>query len=121
MVDGESVGGDRRQHVRVVANGSAIVQGHATTRGRLSNISGGGMLVRLGDSEPSFGSGEAVDVDLHLDRNRATWLRFRGEVVRASDGELAISFTAVPSDFAGVVRDALASALEGAALAHVLL
>jgi hypothetical protein len=121
VVGGESIGVDRRQYVRVVANGSAIVQGHVSTRGRLLNISSGGMLVRLGDSEPGFALGEPVDIDLHLDRHRATWLQFHGEIARANHHELAISFTAVPSDFAEVVRDALASALEGAALAHVLL
>lgn len=120
-MSGEPGGVDRRQHVRVVANGSVIVYGHETTRGRLSNISGGGMLVLLGESEPGCRSGEPVEVELHLDRMGATWLRFRGEVVRSDQREVAISFTSVPLDFADVVQDALVSALEGAALPHVLL
>jgi CheY-like chemotaxis protein len=121
MAGGDPTGSDRRQHVRVVANGSAIVHGHAITRGRLSNISSGGMLMRLGDGEPGCRSGEHVEVELHLDRTGATWLRFGGEVVRSEQRELAISFMTVPLDFADVVQDALVSALEGAALAHVLL
>jgi CheY-like chemotaxis protein len=117
----KSIGVDRRLHVRVIANGSAIVHGDATTRGRLLNISSGGMLMRLGDGEPDYRCGEHVKVEVHLDRARATWLRFHGEIARAGDRELAICFTAIPSDFADVIQDALVSALEGAALAHVLL
>jgi hypothetical protein len=121
VAGGEPIGIDRRQQVRVVANGSVVVQGNASARGRLLNISGGGMLMRLGDDEPGYGCGEHVDVEVHLDRTRATWLRFRGEIVRGNHRELAICFTEVPSDLAEVIQDALVSALEGAALAHVLL
>lgn len=116
-----SIGVDRRRHVRVVANGSVIVYGRRTVRGRLSNISSGGMRVRLVESEPRCECGESVDVELHLDRVGATWLRLRGEVTRATEHEFAIEFAAVPLDFAGVMQDALVSALEGANLAHVLL
>ena len=117
---GEPVGIDRRQHVRVVANGSVIVYGRETVRGRLSNISSGGMLVRLVESDRGCWSGEHVEVELHLDRAGAVWLRFRGEVVRCDQGQVAISFTSVPLDLADVVQDALVSALEGAAVPHVL-
>jgi CheY-like chemotaxis protein len=118
---GEPIGVDRRQHVRVVANGSVILYGHETTRGRLSNVSSAGMAMRLAEGGPRCSCGEPVEIELHLDRTGATWLRFRGEVVRSDEREVAISFTAVPLDFAQVVQDALVSALEGAALAHVLL
>ncbi len=120
-MSGETVEIDRRQQVRVIANGSVIVHGHETTRGRVSNISSGGMLVRLGERERGCGSGEPVEIELHLDRTGATWLRFRGEVVRSDRGEVAVSFTSVPLDFADVVQAELVSALEGAALPHVLL
>ena len=79
------------------------------------------MCVRLAESEPRCECGESADVELHLDRAGATWLRFRGEVIRATEHEVAIAFVAIPLDFADVVQDALVSALEGAALAHVLL
>ena len=120
-MSGEGVAFDRRQQVRVVANGSVIVYLHEAVRGRLSNISSGGMLVRLAENEPGCWSGEHVEVELHLDRTGATWLRFRGDVVRSDQCEVAISFMSVPLDFADVVQDALVSALDGAALPHVLL
>lgn len=120
-MSGEAVEIDRRQQVRVVANGSVIVYGDKTRRGRVSNISSGGMLVRLGESEPGCWPGEHVEVALHLDRTGATWLQFRGEVMRSDQREVAIGFTAVPLDFADVVQDALVSALEGTSLPHVLL
>jgi hypothetical protein len=112
---------DRRQQVRVIANGSVIMHGQDTSRGRLSNISSSGMLIRPIESGPGCRSGEPVEVELHLDRTGATWLRFDGEVVRSDPYEVAVSFTSVPLDFAEVVQAALVSALEGAALPHVLL
>lgn len=121
LPDHESIGVDRRRHVRVIANGSVIMHGRDTVRGRLSNISGGGMCARLIEGEPRHECGESVDVEMHLDRTGATWLRFRGEVVRTDDQQVSIGFTAVPLDFADVVQDALVSALEGASLTHVLL
>lgn len=107
--------------MRVNANGSVIVHGSETVRGRLSNISGGGMSARLDEAGARSRCGESVEVELHLDRTGATWLRFRGEIIRTDDQEVAVGFTAVPLDFADVVQGALVSALEGAALAHVLL
>jgi CheY-like chemotaxis protein len=85
------------------------------------NISSSGMFVQLIEGEPRCECGEYIDVELHLDRTGATWLRFRGEVVRAPEHEVAVAFTSVPLDFADVVQDALVSALEGAKLTHVLL
>jgi CheY-like chemotaxis protein len=41
--------------------------------------------------------------------------------MRATEREIAVDFAAVPLELADVVKDALISALEGAALAHVLL
>lgn len=79
------------------------------------------MLVRLVESERCWQSGELVEVELHLDRTGSTWLRFRGEIVRVDQREVAISFTSVPLDFADVVQDALVSALEGATLPHILI
>lgn len=104
-----------------MANGSVMVHGSVSARGRLSNVSSGGMHVHLAEGQPRCSCGEQVGVELHLDRAGATWLRFRGEIVRAGEHAVAIQFTAVPLDFADVIRDAFASVLEGAAVAHVLL
>ncbi|HEX7839750.1 MAG TPA: PilZ domain-containing protein [Kofleriaceae bacterium] len=112
---------ERRRDVRVVANGSVVVHGGVSSRGRLSNVSSSGMHVRLAEGEPCSSSGEQVGVELHLDRAGATWLQFRGEIVRAGEREVAIHFTAVPLDFVDVIQDALTSVLEGTAVAHVLL
>lgn len=112
---------DRRQQVRVVANGSAILHGAGTARGRLLNISTGGMLVRLAGVQARRECGGRVEIELHLDRAGAEWLRFVGQVVRVTEHEVAVVFTAVPLELAEVMTDALSSALEGAALAHVLL
>jgi CheY-like chemotaxis protein len=98
-----------------------IVHARDTVRGRLANISTGGMRLQLSDGEPPCVCGEAVEIELHLDRAGATWLRFQGQVQRCDDREVAIGFTAVPLEFAIVVEDALLSVREGAAMSHVLL
>lgn len=79
------------------------------------------MRVQLVESQPRCDGGDRIDIELHLDRAGARWLQFQGEVVRATEDDVAIEFTAVPLDFADIVQDALVSALEGANLAHVLL
>lgn len=112
---------DRRQDVRMVVNGSVIVHAGQRARGRLTDISSGGMRVQLADGEPGGTCGESVEVELHLDRAGATWLRFRGHVLRIDERDVAILFSAVPLDFAIVIQDVLVSTLEGAAASHVLL
>jgi hypothetical protein len=112
---------DRRQQVRVTASGSVVVYGRETARGRLCDISSGGLRMRLGEHASGGRCGEGVDIELHLDRSGATWQQFRGEVVRVDGLEVAVRFIAMPLDFAKIIQDALASALEGAAVAHILL
>lgn len=107
--------------MRVIANGSVIVRGRDTVHGRLANISSSGMLVRSVESAVPCASGDQVEAELHLDRSGATWLQFRGEIVRSRPSELAISFLAVPLDFTAVVQDAMVTAFASAASPHVLL
>jgi hypothetical protein len=121
VTSGDVAGSDRRQQVRVIANGSVIVRGRDTVHGRLANISSGGMLVRRTEPTPRCASGEQVEAELHLDRSGATWLQFRGEIVRSDPAEFAISFLAVPLDFTAVVQDAVVTAFASAASPHVLL
>jgi hypothetical protein len=112
---------DRRQDIRVVANGSVIVHGRRRVRGRLSDISSSGLRMQLTASEPGCTCGDDVELEVHLDRAGATWLRFLGRVLRVDQREIAILFTAVPLELAGVIRDVLVSTLEGSSVAHVLL
>jgi hypothetical protein len=111
---------ERRRDVRVAANGSAVVRGAHVGRGRVADLSGGGIRIDLADGEPTCEVGAAVEVELHLDRSGSTWLPFLGDVVRVEGRAVAIAFRAVPIAFAGVLEGALRSAVAGAAVAHVL-
>ncbi|HEX3763378.1 MAG TPA: PilZ domain-containing protein [Kofleriaceae bacterium] len=121
VLEPDDVRVDRRGGVRVVAKGSVIVYGRETTRGRLYDVSSGGIRMRLVDGAARCRCGEVVDVELHLDRTGVTWRQFRGEIMRVDRREVAICFTAMPLDFADVIHGALVSELDGTAIAHVLL
>ena len=115
-----AVTAERRHDVRVMVRGSAIVYGAVMGRGRVTNLSGGGIHIELGDGEARCDLGAEVAIELHLDRAGATWLRFEGDVVRVERQAVAIAFRAVPVAFAEVLQEALRSAVVGAAKAHVL-
>lgn len=126
---------ERREDVRVAAAGSAIVYGRRTVRGRLVDMSAGGLRLRVEAPVLPFSIrvhaapvgpalyevGERVDLELHLDRAGSRWLQFHGAVVRADEHEVAVALTSVPLEFADVVKDALVTQLEGLDFAHVLL
>ena len=103
----------------MVASGSALVQGQA--RGRIVDLSTGGVCLELAEPAPALAIAEAVTLELHLDRAESQWLSFHGRVLRIAGPRIAIAFTEAPIEFAGVMSRAIASAFEAAASAHVLL
>jgi PilZ domain len=112
---------ERRRDVRVLASGSVLVRGHSVVRGRLMNLSTGGLCLELADEGQTLAVAEAVAVELHLDRVESRWLAFRGSVLRIAGGRIALAFVEVPVAFGRVMSRAIASAIEAEATAHVLL
>jgi len=115
---------ERRRDERVVTGGSVVVHaeagGHA--RGRIVDVSKGGMRIQLADGAPHCEVGDRVWMDLHFDREAASWIRVGVEVMRVDpDGGMAIAIQIIPLGFADSVQEVLRTAVEAAASSQVLL
>jgi CheY-like chemotaxis protein len=113
---------ERRQDIRVAANGSVLLHARRSVRGRAIDVSTGGIRVQITDDDPPCAPGEAVRLQLRLDGAATRWLHFDGEVRRAGRrGTLAVAFTAVPRDFAAMLVAEVAAEAARARRGHVLL
>ena len=114
-------GTERRASARIETNGSVVVHVQGGARGRVLDLSVGGIRVQLADGEPRGAADDPVALQVHLDGAGATWLRFEG-LVRRTDarGATAIAFTSIPIDFAEVIQIELRADLEHAGASNVL-
>jgi CheY-like chemotaxis protein len=114
-------GRERRRWFRVSARGSVVLHAASVARGRVIDLSSGGMRVGLMGTN-GFRSDDAVDLDVHLDGVAATWVPLHGTVVRVDHGrEIAVRFDAVPADFEDAVEDEILADVESERVAQVLL
>jgi hypothetical protein len=119
--ENDTRGEERRRDVRVVAAGSALVHGRAFARGRLVDLSTGGASIDLAPSDAAPAIAEAIRLDVHLDRADSRWIALDGHVLRVAARRIAIVFSAAPVELGEVIANVIASAIEGAVTAHVLL
>lgn len=95
-----------------MALGSVLVDVPGGARGRIVDLSSGGVRFQLAADEPRVRAGATVTLDLRLDGAAFGWFRFHGVALRVSrDGEVAVAFTSVPAEFASAIRDELLSEL----------
>ena len=95
---------ERRQHQRVAPKGAVVlVAGEQRQRGRIANVSIGGMLAST-TMAPEF-LGHAIAIELRLDDRLASWLHLSGKIVRITEDSVAVTFDAVPAAFARVLED----------------
>jgi CheY-like chemotaxis protein len=91
-------------------------------RGRVVDVSAGGLRVQLQGHAPSDCLGARVGIDLRIDGAAAAWFRLYGRVGRVeADGTLAIAFLQVPADFEDALQSELVAVLESEATDRVLL
>lgn len=113
---------ERRHDARVDARGSVILRGDTHERGRVVDISSGGMCIRLADLVAPRRQGEHVVLDVHLDGGRHRWLRVHGRIQRiAPGGTLGVAFAGPPRELEERIQDELVALLERTAHEHVLL
>jgi hypothetical protein len=112
---------DRRRDVRVVASGSVVVRGRSASKGRIVDLSTGGVCIEIADQEPAPAIADVVALELRLDRAESRWLTFHGRVLRIAGARVAIAFMEAPIAFGDVMSRAIASAIEAVATTHVLL
>src|SRR5689334_12653421 len=93
---------ERRRDVRVIASGSVLLRSPAEARGRVVNLSTGGLSFELTDGS-SLAVGEVVAIDLHLDRSDSMWLSFQARVLRTVGPRVALELLEAPVAFGDVM------------------
>jgi hypothetical protein len=101
---------ERRRYARVMPKGTVIVAAaDHRQRGRVANISAGGMLATTSISTPAGLVGCVAAIDLRLDDRDAYWFKLRGKIQRVTADTVAVSFDETPPRFSNLL-DELASA-----------
>jgi hypothetical protein len=97
---------ERRRTLRLSPKGTVILHGgEQVTRGRISNLGGGGMLVTTEATATESLLTRSIEIELRLDGGEDEWLRVTGRVRRSGGGTLAFEFEAVPPSFVRLVDD----------------
>jgi|MudIll2142460700_1097286.scaffolds.fasta_scaffold47722_2 hypothetical protein len=97
---------ERRQHQRVSPKGTVIfAAGEQRQRGRIANISIGGMLATTTSTTAERLLDHHIELDLRLDDRLARWLRLSGKVVRIDGPNVAVSFAEVPAIFVRLIDE----------------
>lgn len=87
----EAAAGNRRRHDRAQVNGCVVVHApEGAVRGRIVNLSAGGVLVVEQASRAPLAEGTRVGIELETERRG--WVRQDGGVLRRVDGAVAIEF-----------------------------
>jgi hypothetical protein len=99
---------ERRQSVRLCPKGTVSIRAHEyDVRGRVANVSGGGLCVTTLVTAPERVLGRSVDLELRFDTQQAGWLQLSGKLLRIGATTIAIGFDTVPEGFDRVIDDAL--------------
>jgi CheY-like chemotaxis protein len=89
---------ERRHHARIEPKGTAVIlAGEYVQRGRIANLSEGGMLVTTAVSAPARLLARPVEMELRLDGRLDQWIRVSGKIVRLGAERLAVTFDSLPS------------------------
>lgn len=91
MLEAVAQPGDRRRHDRARVNGCVVLHApDGAVRGRIVNLSAGGVLVVEEESRARLAEGTRVG--LELETERSGWVRQDGGVLRRIDDAIAIEF-----------------------------
>jgi len=97
---------ERRRHTRIAAKGTIAFQllDHEQ-RGRIANVSEGGLFVLTNVGAPNRLLARTVDLELRLDAGQAEWLRAAGRVIRLRPEGFAIAFDIPPPGFLRMIDE----------------
>lgn len=97
---------ERRRYLRIEPKGSVtLLAGGNSRRGRIVNLSHGGLLANLAVGAPERLLACTVDLELRLDGQFAQWLPASGRIMRIGSEGIAISFTTPPPGLARVIDE----------------
>lgn len=99
---------ERRQSVRLCPKGTVSIRtSDYEVRGRVANISAGGVSVTTLVTAPARLLACTAELELRFDTQQAGWLRLAGKISRIGATSIAIGFDVVPPGFARVIDEAL--------------
>ena len=99
---------ERRQSVRSCPKGTASIRtGDFDVRGRIGNISAGGVSVVTLVTAPDRIIGGNVELELRFDTQQANWLQLSAKVLRIGATSIALGFDMVPAGFDRVIDESL--------------
>ncbi|HWO19947.1 MAG TPA: PilZ domain-containing protein [Kofleriaceae bacterium] len=101
---------ERRRDVRVSPKGTVIVRaGSYVIRGRIANLSRGGISTTTRTTAPQRLLGSAVALALRFDSADASWLELSGRVLRIGASSIAMALSAVPASFTRIIDETVSS------------
>ncbi len=113
---------ERREHARMAPKGAVTLRSERhELRGRIANLSHGGLAVATSVTAPSNLLERVVEGELRLDGQSAEWLKFTGRVSRIGAFTIAVVFETVPDALIALTNDAsVASYAHGRVMSVVL-
>jgi hypothetical protein len=97
---------ERRRHLRITPKGTAIIRaGTYVARGRVLNVSRGGISVTTQSAPPAHLLDSVAEIDLRLDAHDASWLRLHGQILRLGATSIALQFDAVSPPFIRIMNE----------------
>jgi|SRR5687768_674514 len=97
---------ERRRETRVSPKGTVVVRADTyVMRGRIANISLGGLAVATRTTAPERLLGASVDMSVRLDDRDSGWLELGGRIARIGANRMAIVIGAVPLSFTRIIDE----------------
>jgi hypothetical protein len=104
---------ERRRSVRICPKGTVVVlAGEHVERGRLVNLSSGGLLAIAAERPPPALLDTEVDIELRLDVPSSEWVQLTGRVLRIEGRAIAIALEGAPEPYARLVEDSASASDE---------
>jgi hypothetical protein len=101
---------ERRRSVRISPKGSVVlIAGEHVERGRIANLSSGGLLAITTERAPELPPGARVEVELRLDAASSEWLRFAGHVLRIDGWAIAIALETDSTPFMQLMESSVSA------------
>jgi len=97
---------ERRRNRRIAPKGSVLVRaGTYLLRGRIANLSLGGLSATTVVTAPVRLLGSSVEIELRFDGSARAWCELGGRLLRSGATSLAIAFDRVPPRFAQTIEE----------------
>jgi hypothetical protein len=118
----QSAQAERRRSVRISPKGTIVLlAGEHVERGRVANISSGGLLAVTADRPPAALLDSEVGIELRLDAASSEWLQLTGRVLRIDGHEVAIELARAPEPFERLVEQSSSASTEHRRMRTVVL